>query len=264
MAKADKITDKIPDKITEKMRQALTRRAVSGDPQAQFELACAYSNMDGKGDKGKFFHWLTMAAESDHAEAQCSLGNLYRTGEGIGMDLEKAVYWLDRAVKNGDFIAAHNLGLLVLQGLSTYENESFVAMVKNSDTQLIDYIDKLDEVISKVSVENISMAIKLLTLAANDEDDTAQSTLALIHYCHESVKDDAKFFYWLKKAANTGNLIAQTNLGMAYARGLGTDKNYKKSLYWLTKAAENGYLPAQNAIPEIRRLREMENQKPDK
>ena len=49
---------------------------------------------------------------------------------------------------------------------------------------------------------------------------------------------------WLP-LADQGNVFAQYNLGMMYAKGLGTPKDYKEAVKWYRIAAEQGYVEAQ-------------------
>lgn len=52
-------------------------------------------------------------------------------------------------------------------------------------------------------------------------------------------------FYWYKKAAEQGHVIAQNNLALAYAEGQGVKKDNFQAVAWVRKAAEQGYPLAQ-------------------
>ena len=52
---------------------------------------------------------------------------------------------------------------------------------------------------------------------------------------------------WLP-LADQGNVFAQYNLGMMYAKGLGTPKDYKEAVKWYRIAAEQGNAKAQNDL----------------
>ena len=54
--------------------------------------------------------------------------------------------------------------------------------------------------------------------------------------------DPALAFAWFASAAAKGNLKAMHNLAIAYAQGLGTDKDESKAAEWFTRAAEHGYV----------------------
>jgi hypothetical protein len=61
-------------------------------------------------------------------------------------------------------------------------------------------------------------------------------------------KDENKAFQWYMKAAKGGNIDAQNNLGDCYRNGIGVLKNDNKSFEWYMKAAEGGNLNAQTNI----------------
>lgn len=48
-----------------------------------------------------------------------------------------------------------------------------------------------------------------------------------------------------------GDVVAQLNLGLMYARGEGIPKNYEVAAKWLSKPAEQGHVQAQFALGEI-------------
>ena len=52
----------------------------------------------------------------------------------------------------------------------------------------------------------------------------------------------------LKAAAEDGNIYAQFVYGMAYARGIGTPKNYETAASWIHKSAKQGLDKAQHAM----------------
>lgn len=49
--------------------------------------------------------WYMMAANQGDASGQYNLGSMYAVGEGIDIDLKKAVYWTQKAA-NQDYLAA--------------------------------------------------------------------------------------------------------------------------------------------------------------
>ncbi len=51
-----------------------------------------------------------------------------------------------------------------------------------------------------------------------------------------------------KSEADSGNEIAQYNVGLIYANGHGTLKDDKKAIYWLEKSAYGGYAKAQKGM----------------
>lgn len=58
--------------------------------------------------------WRPLAEKGD-ADAAFNLGQAYRLGKGVPLDLSQAQNWLERAARNGHVDAQANLGLLLFQ-----------------------------------------------------------------------------------------------------------------------------------------------------
>ena len=70
--------------------------------------------------------------------------------------------------------------------------------------------------------------------------------LALLYVKGEGVpKDDAQAAAWYRKAADQGDVAAQSNLGLLYAKGKGVAQDYAEAAKWYRKAADQGDLAAQ-------------------
>ncbi|RIA87324.1 hypothetical protein C1645_878101 [Glomus cerebriforme] len=80
------------------------KSADQGYLNAQFQLGYCYSNGIGIGysttNIKRAFEYYKIAAEKGHINAQNNLGILYENGLGIGKDLEKAIYWFQKAAEN--------------------------------------------------------------------------------------------------------------------------------------------------------------------
>lgn len=64
--------------------ESLSRMAGQGNADAQFMMAVAYSQGDGKKkDEALALFWYHAAAEQNHVEAQSALGNAYANGLGV-------------------------------------------------------------------------------------------------------------------------------------------------------------------------------------
>jgi hypothetical protein len=50
---------------------------------------------------------------------------------------------------------------------------------------------------------------------------------------------------WYRKAADQGNALAQSNLGLLYASGHGAPQDYTQAAMWYRKAADQGLVEAQ-------------------
>ena len=54
------------------------------------------------------------------------------------------------------------------------------------------------------------------------------------------VQDYKDIINWYKLAAELGNVVRQSNLGVMYYRGQGVTQNYKEAIKWFRLAAEQG------------------------
>lgn len=62
-----------------------------------------------------------------------------------------------------------------------------------------------------------------------------------------TARDDTEKLKWIKKGAERGNVFAQFNLGVAYLKANGVEKDYIEAYKWLNLAAAGGY----NEAPAI-------------
>jgi uncharacterized protein len=56
--------------------------------------------------------------------------------------------------------------------------------------------------------------------------------------CSSSEEDKAKIMSWFAAAAESGHLIAASIMGIAFARGVGVERDEKNAMLWLRRAAE--------------------------
>jgi uncharacterized protein len=87
----------------------LQKRAESGDPEAQNQLAARYL-MAEPPDFDEAVKWLRMAADQGDAGAQNNLGTLYLHGEGVKQGDKEAVKLFRKAAEQGTAAAQANLG----------------------------------------------------------------------------------------------------------------------------------------------------------
>ena len=89
--------------------------------------AQAQTFQDGKdaaqrGDFEQAFDiWLSLSRRGD-VSAQTSLAFLYKNGQGIARDLDKAVTWFTQAAEKGDATAQNMLGLFYYSGQGVQQN----------------------------------------------------------------------------------------------------------------------------------------------
>jgi TPR repeat protein len=86
--------------------------------------------------------------------------------------------------------------------------------------------------------------------AAEQGDALAQTHLGVLYALglFGVPKDYAQSVAWYRKAAEQGNVLAQNNLGAMYEHGLGVPQDYEQAVAWYRKAAEQGDALAQNNL----------------
>ena len=88
-------------------------------------------------------------------------------------------------------------------------------------------------------------AATLRKAEAGDAESQYRIALTYLYGWNGAPKDDEKYVYWLKKAANGGVADAQYDLGRLYHKGeYGVPKDESLYIKWVKKAAFNGYNPA--------------------
>jgi len=124
-------------------------------------------------------------------------------------------------------------------------------------------LDDLELLIKKrqtrlISVQNSNQVGEISTAsididrcreAAERGNAISQSILGM---CYEQGlgvdQDDNKAFYWYRKASEQGDTSAQNQLGRMYLKGIGVEQDDSMAIYWYSKAAEWGDATAQNEL----------------
>jgi len=88
-------------------------------------------------------------------------------------------------------------------------------------------------------------ALKLWRPIAESGHPSAQTNLGVMYYQGLGTEQDyAQAVKWYQMAALQGYADAEFNLAVAYADGRGLEKDYREALRWYRLAAEQGYAPA--------------------
>jgi len=93
--------------------KTLNSAASEGDPIAQFQLGLSYLEQ-GRTDEGVAL--IRKSANQNQPAAQYRLAKLYEIGEGVTQDSEMARQLTERAARNGNRIAMHDLALYYAEG----------------------------------------------------------------------------------------------------------------------------------------------------
>ncbi len=197
---------------------SVLKAAEQGDAEAQKTLGNMYR--DGHGVVRNYeqaVHWFRKAAEQDYAPGQNNLGQMYEYGQGVAKDYEKAVFWFRKAAEQGSAVGQNNLGVMYEEGLGV--------------------------------AKDYEKAVYWFRKAAEQGKEYGQNNLGGMYQNGQGVaKDYEKAVYWFRKAAEQGSAVGQNNLGQMYEYGQGVTKDSEKAVYWFRKAAEQDYAPGQNIL----------------
>ena len=191
------------------------KSAKKGNTEAQLKLGSMYKFGQGVPiDYNKAVYWFTKAAEQGSSSAQFALGGMYKFGEGVPIDYKKAAYWFTKAAAQGYAPAQLFIGRMHFSGQGI--------------------------------PKDLLKAVYWLTKAAEQGEANAQQDLGTAYFIGQGVSIDyQKGIYWLTKAAEQGKFESQAYLGFIYSESKIVPKDYKKAVYWYTKAAEHGLADAQ-------------------
>jgi len=116
-------------------------------------------------------------------EAQFNLGRMYRQGENVTQDLEKAIYWYQQSANQGYTQAWIHLGQI-------YHDEK--------------------------SVQNLGLAFQYFQKAAEQDDTWSQNQVGLMYLEGKGILQNFEEAYkWFSKAAQAGNIDAIVNKNIA-------------------------------------------------
>ncbi len=133
------------------------------DPVYQYSIGMRSINGDGFSKNViEGIKWLTLAANSNHIEAQLNLGILHFNGKEITQNYNQAIYWFDQASKNDNseaqyfigYMYEHGLGLA--QSLDNAKNFYKIAALKGHQKSMeaFENIKYKQREMSKIQIDN--------------------------------------------------------------------------------------------------------------
>lgn len=179
----------------------------SRDPVASFLIGRAM--IDGIGgivNKEAAIAHIKFAADAGRADAMRFLGRGYISGQFGEPNMQMAIEWLTKALRNGDGSVAADLARLA--ATSGGEGAEAIAVLRES-------------------------AEGGLVSAMREYGRSLQLGLGM------SPQPDVGAF-WLRKAAEAGDTAAMKELSRAYASGYGVELSARVSTEWLQRAAQAG------------------------
>jgi len=207
------------------------------------------------GDLDKAIFYLNRAAELGNSNAQANLGVFYFEGiAGLEKNYDKGLFWLRKAIAQNNAHAQWALGHKYYHGISVQKDvDTSIEWFTKASKQGHNVAQGMLGLIysTKGSYYDIGKAIYWLGKSAENGNSNSQMKLSLIYSNIIEVKNLNKAKYWAMKAANNGNLIAMKQLGFMYLKGIGTSKDNVKAFYWLEFAAQKDEVYSQRQIAKM-------------
>ena len=201
---------------------------------------------------------LQHKAESDDADAQFELGNVFNrqamfdstTDTDRASNMEKAIFWFEKAAKQKHAKATYELGLMYFvsgRGITTDPDKAFKLFITAAELGSSEAKAEVAYCYHKgLGVEkDLTKAIELYQQLIDSKNEKLGYKGLVDIYCnvyHKSteVADEAKVFECLTKLLpfiDEDFLLSRTysKLGFCYLYGIGTMRNYNESFICFTK-----------------------------
>ncbi len=189
-------------------------------------------------------------AESGDPAAMTALGQRYQTGDGVILDLDKAIDWYRRGAAADDPLSQYYLGQMYLNGGiqpadSGRAAELFMRAAAHGHAGAQASLARLYERGDGVP-QDYRRAAQFYALASMNMADEGGllSGRSGRRATPESVR-------WYERAARLGVAEAQYDLARAYELGHGTAQNLMQAEFWYREAAEQGHDRAAEALARL-------------
>lgn len=140
--------------VPQNLEQAIywyEKAALNKDKNALYHLAMILIKQENK-DYQLTAKLLEQAAVLDHPHAQYNLAVMYQKGEGVELDMNKALFWYEKASHANLAIAQYNLGMIYFEGAIVEKDEA-----------------KAKELWQKAAAQGLEIAVKLMYSINNYE-----------------------------------------------------------------------------------------------
>ena len=227
--------------------------AGKGNAHAQCQIGNMYNSAQGvTADYSTALKWFLKSANQGNTEAQRHIGYLYNAGRGVTQSFSKALQWFNKAVANGDVHALCDIGNMYGdRGDHSVAMKWFLKAAEQGDTNAMYKIGLMYELGSGVK-KDLSIAMQWFLKAAEQGDARSQCMVGGMYSKGIGVtRDNAVARKWYLKAADQGFADAQANMGYMYYHGFGVSKDYSTAFKWYLKAAENGTNYAMFTVAEM-------------
>lgn len=236
--------------------------ALYATPAADQIITFKLEQYSGREDLDAMITAALPAAEAGDADAQFVSAVCYDLGLGVRMDYERAVHWLGLATAQQQALA---LAYSTWRTASGYGAEvEFIGVdanrvraalqtgyLPNCTTPLPSALRNWLTTEEGACRPRFKRLLITLTERAESGDVIAQSNLSAIFMnSHWGMKDNDMHLYWLRRAAKSGDIPAMELLAVYYQYGLGVTADLEQAKAYRRAAAETGDVGAQYRFAE--------------
>jgi hypothetical protein len=207
--------------------EAYSIRASKGDALAQFAIGMDFVLF--RGEPSVASKWLLESAFSDYKPAQKALALMYASGLGVDKDEVDSAAWL--------FLSTSRSGMEGFRVMYTPADIYGLEEYPFVRTKVADRVFALRGRIREKPQSRGEIAADRFVDDAEAGDPAAQFSLGQAFL---SDGKDADAVFWLKRAANQGEMRAQQVLGELFSDGRGVVKSDVESYKWYLLAASQG------------------------
>lgn len=197
--------------------------------------------VDGIGvveDVEKALFYYDKAISQGSYDAMYYKAQLYYIGIGVEIDYDKAFYLLTKAVDGGCEGAIYYLGECYMSGYGTPKNLDkavlYFTMISDNDRALC----MLGYIYGSTIYDNknLDISFKCFEQSAYKNNVVAMYELALIYKYKKNYEEAVA---WLDIASLNDFAKAQIKYAECFEKGLGVEKSRQKAIYWFSKAADS-------------------------
>jgi uncharacterized protein len=196
------------------------------------------------------------AAELGHTGAQVRYGFALLHGRGVGQDVFSAETWLRRAGLAGDAQAAAVVGYLYARDSELPPNyaEAAVWLRRAAEAGHAGAARTLGQILLMGNgiPRDVAEAAHWLRIAAASGDEAARAQLVRLAVTREIDEDAQRAVAdMLCEAAERGDAVAEFDLGLFLAQGIGAGRNDAAALAWIRRSAEDGHTEAARMLAQL-------------
>ncbi len=217
------------------------QQAVQNDDSSKWKVGL------GEGLTGEAKVYLNAAQKGD-ATAQMYIGTSYCSGDEAPLDVSQGIFWLKKAVAQGDINAMAMLGVTYITNIDYSKPQEGLALLRKAVQVNAEYAAFLAMVLyegSALGIErDVRGAVQAAQQGAEIGDADAQAYLALFYLIGNGVEQDsARALALAQEAAKADSSLAYVVLSWLYYTGGTVTQDIAKAVQYAKKAvdAENTF-----------------------